>query len=126
LRFFIDECLSPHIATYLNEGGKHDAVHPLHVGQRGATDARVLARCITEDRIIVTENAGDFRKLAAREALHPGIILIPCVDRETSWHLLQVAISYLELINPQRPEDAIVNQALEVNLERTCRLTELP
>jgi predicted nuclease of predicted toxin-antitoxin system len=125
LKFFIDECLSSKLATYLNEGGKHDAVHPLHLGRRGEADAVVLARCIAEDRIIVTENAGDFRKLVAREAVHPGLILIPCVDRETSWRLLQVAISNLELANPQRPEDAIVNHILEVNREGACSLTPL-
>lgn len=95
MRFFIDECLSPQIATRLNESGRHEAVHPLHVGRRGDDDSVVVARCIAEDRIIVTENARDFRKVVAREAIHPGLIVMPCVDRETSWRLLQAAISHL-------------------------------
>jgi predicted nuclease of predicted toxin-antitoxin system len=115
LRFFIDECLSPAIATRLNEGGGHEAVHPLHVGRRGEDDATVLARCIAEDRIIVTENAGDFRKLAAREPFHPGLIVMPCVDKETSWRLLQAAIEHLDNRSGTRPEDEIVNNVLEID-----------
>jgi predicted nuclease of predicted toxin-antitoxin system len=122
LRFFIDECLSPQIAMRLNEGGQHEAVHPLHSGRRGEDDSVVVARCIAEDRIIVTENARDFRKLVAREAIHPGLIVMPCVDRETSWRLLQAAISHLEVIHPHRPEDAIANHALEVDINGICIL----
>jgi predicted nuclease of predicted toxin-antitoxin system len=81
VRFFIDECLSPQIARRLNESGQHDAVHPLDIGRRGEADSIVVARCIAEDRIIVTENARDFRKLVARETIHPGLIVMPCVDR---------------------------------------------
>jgi predicted nuclease of predicted toxin-antitoxin system len=126
VRFFVDECLSPQIAARLNEGGQHEAIHPLHVGRRGEDDTVVLARCIAEDRIIVTENARDFRKLVAREAIHPGLIVMPCVDRETSWRLLQAAISKLHFLSPERPEDAIVNHVLVVDVEEVCTLTPLP
>lgn len=126
MRFFIDECLSPQIAIRLNESGRHEAIHPLHVGRRGEDDAAVFARCLAEDRIIVTENARDFRKLAAHQTLHPGFVLMPCVDRETSWRLLQTAISHLEARNPQRPEDAAVNHVLDVSLEGICTLRPLP
>ena len=126
MRFFVDECLSPQIAVRLNNSGQHDAIHPLHVGRRGEDDTAVLARCLAEDRIIVTENARDFRKLVAREAIHPGLILMPCVDRETSWRFLQTAISHLALTNLRRPEDAIVNHVLEVDMVGVCTLTPLP
>jgi predicted nuclease of predicted toxin-antitoxin system len=82
VRFFIDECLSPQLAIRLNNTGRHDAVHPLHVGRRGEPDHRVLAWCIAEDRITVTENARDFRHLIGKTELHPGLIILPSVDRE--------------------------------------------
>jgi hypothetical protein len=44
LRLFIDESLSPDFALRLNDLGKFDAIHPLHVGRRGEPDHRVLAR----------------------------------------------------------------------------------
>jgi hypothetical protein len=42
---FIDECLSPQLALRLNRTGRHDAVHPLHIGRRREPDHRVLAWC---------------------------------------------------------------------------------
>lgn len=126
MRFFIDECLSPQIATRLNAGGVHEAVHPLHIGRRGEDDATVLVRCLAEDRVIVTENARDFRRLAARTPLHPGLIVMPCVGRETSWRLLSAAIARLETVDPRRPQDVIVNHVLEVGMDGLCTLMPLP
>ena len=79
--FFIDECLSPTLAQRLCERGVN-AIHPLQVGWRGKRGDIVLQRCIDEDRIIVTENAGDFRKLVSRIAMHPGLVILPSIDRE--------------------------------------------
>ena len=50
-----------------------------------------------EDRVIVTQNARDFRRLAARTELHPGLIILPFMDREGTWHLLQSAIAFLDV-----------------------------
>lgn len=112
MRFFIDECLSPQLAIRLNSTGQHDAVHPLHVGRRGAPDYRVLAWCIEEDRIIVSQNARDFRRLIGRTDLHPGLIILPSVGREKTWALLQAAIEFLECRG--QPMEIIVNHVLEV------------
>jgi len=79
---FIDECLSPQLALRLNQTGLHDAVHPLHVGRRGEPDHLVLAWCIAEVCVIVTENARDFRRPVGRVELHPGLIILPSIDRE--------------------------------------------
>lgn len=119
MRFFVDECLSPQLAIRLNSTGRHDAVHPLHVGRRGAPDHSVLAWCIEEDRIIVTQNARDFRRLIGRTKLHPGLIILPSVDREGTWTLLQAAIAFLE--NRGEPTRIMVNHVLEVQL--TTELT---
>jgi predicted nuclease of predicted toxin-antitoxin system len=79
VKLFIDECLSPQLATRLNATGRYDAVHPLHVGRRGEPDHRIVEWCIAEDRIIVTENARDFRRLIGRSELHPGLIILPAL-----------------------------------------------
>ena len=126
VRFFVDECLSPQIALRLNKSGEHDAIHPLHVGSRGEDDTSVLARCLAEDRIIVTENARDFRRLAAREPVHPGLIVMLCVDRETNWTLLQAAIAHLRSLDPTRPEDVALNHVIEVGVDVICTLRPLP
>jgi predicted nuclease of predicted toxin-antitoxin system len=113
VKLFIDECLSPKLATRLNATGDYDAVHPLHVGRRGEPDHRVLQRCIAEDRVIVTENARDFRRLVGRVQVHPGLIILPAIDREGTWTMLRSALAFLEARG--NPADAMVNHVLEVD-----------
>jgi predicted nuclease of predicted toxin-antitoxin system len=123
VRFFIDECLSPQLAIRLNNTGRHDAVHPLHVGRRGAPDHRVLAWCIEEDRVIVTENARDFRRLIGKIELHPGLIILPSVDREGTWTLLQAALAFLESLG--EPASIMINHVLEVRETGEVKLSSM-
>jgi predicted nuclease of predicted toxin-antitoxin system len=113
VKLFIDECLSPQLAVRLNATGRYDAVHPLHVGRRGEPDYRVLERCIAEDRVIVTENARDFRRLVGKTELHPGLIILPAIDREGTWKLLQAALAFIK--DHGEPRDVMVNHVLEVD-----------
>jgi predicted nuclease of predicted toxin-antitoxin system len=124
MRIFIDECLSPQLATRLNATGRHDAIHPLHVGRRGAPDHRVLKRCIAEDRVIVTENGRDFRRLAGRADIHPGLIIVPALDREATWAILQRAIAFLE--SRGDPMALMVNHVLDLDHRGEWTLTPLP
>jgi predicted nuclease of predicted toxin-antitoxin system len=75
-RFLINENLSPMLALHLRATHGFDAVHVNAVGLRGAPDPRVLAYATVEDRIIVTSNADDFRKLARRATAHPGLAVL--------------------------------------------------
>ena len=124
MRLFIDECLSPRVAERLNESGGHDAIHPLHVGRRGEDDHVVLARCVAEDRVLVPQNAHDFRNLVGREAIHPGLIVLPPVGQDEAHRLLADAIE--DLSTRGRPMDVMVNHVLEVEADGTCRLYALP
>jgi predicted nuclease of predicted toxin-antitoxin system len=113
LKLFIDECLSPQLAHHLNATGLHDAAHPRDFGRLGEPDHVVLARCIAEDRVIVTENAVDFRKLAARQEIHPGLIILPSAGRAESLRLLTDALVWLA--GRGKDSDVIVNHVLEVS-----------
>ena len=124
MKLFIDECLSPQLAIRLNATGLHDAVHPLHVGRRGEPDHRVLERCIREDRTIVTENGRDFRQLIGETDLHPGLIILPSIDREGTWTFLQAALVFIE--SRGNPADVMVNQVLELDATGALTLTALP
>jgi predicted nuclease of predicted toxin-antitoxin system len=123
VKIFIDESLSPGLAVRLNADVGCEAIHPLHVGRRGEPDHRVLARCIAEDRIIVTQNARDFRRLVGNTEIHPGLIILPSVDREGTWALLQAAIAFLK----QRgdPATAMVNHVLEISISGGIAFSEL-
>lgn len=124
MRFFIDELLSPQLAIRLNRSDRHEAIHPLHVGRRGEPDHRVLAWCVAEDRILVTQNARDFRRLVGKTDLHPGLIILPCLDREGTWTLLKAAIAFLEKKN--RPMDAMVSHVLEIDEAGKLTFAPLP
>jgi len=124
LNLFIDECLSPLLARVLNETGEHSAMHPRDMGRLGEPDHVVLSRCLAEERVIVTENAIDFRKLVSREEIHPGLIILPSVRRDEALRLLQEALGYLTKCGV--PADVMVNHVLEVFPDGTFRLFELP
>ena len=115
MKLFIDECLSPRLAAELNATGQHDAAHPRDRGRLGDPDHIVLARCLAEDRAIVTENAVDFRKLLGREELHPGLIIMPSVGRGRSVQLMTDAIAYLATFG--QPGDVMVNRILEISAD---------
>ena len=124
MKLFIDECLYPQLAARINARGRYDAVHPLHVGRCGELDHRVLAWCIAEDRVIVTENARDFRRLVGNTELHPGLIILPAIDREGTWALLLAALAFIE--DRGKPMDVMVNHVLEVDESGEMTLIPLP
>jgi len=124
LKLFIDECLSPQLAQALNAMGVHDAAHPRDIGRLGEPDHVVLARCIAEDRVIVTENAVDFRKLAGRQEIHPGLIILPSTGRAQSLRLLTDALIWLAAQG--NDGDMMVNHVLEVTAAGGVTLLPLP
>lgn len=124
MRLFIDECLSPELAARLNETEAHDALHPRDYGRLGEPDHLVLRRCLDEDRVIVTQNARDFRRLVGREEVHPGLIILPAVGRERSWALL---LSVLQAIAAQcDPTNAMVNRVAEADTSGAVQFSALP
>ena len=124
MRLFLDECLSPKIAQALNAEGIHVVLHPRDFGGLGASDSRVLVRCIEQDLVLVTANARDFRALVSTQEVHPGLIILPSVGRERSEALLRDAIAFLSGYG--NPMDVIVNHVLEVSSEAKMGLSKLP
>jgi predicted nuclease of predicted toxin-antitoxin system len=124
MRLFLDECLSPRVANELMAEDGYYVVHPRNQGGLGEADHTVLARCVADDLIIVTENARDFRALAARADVHPGMIILPCLDRFAAKNLLKEAITYLRSLGD--PSEIMVNKVLEVEVDGTFELYNLP
>ena len=124
MRLFLDECLSPQIAQSLNAEGVHLAQHPRDFGGLGAPDHQVLARCIDQDLVLVTQNARDFRALVNVSDIHPGLVVLPHVGRVRSEVLLRAAIDFLSVRGD--PMDTMVNHVLEVSADGTMSLFPLP
>ena len=125
MRFFIDECISPTLSQHLNHG-PHDAIHPRDRGRLRDSDHVVFARAIAEDRVIVTENAEDFRKLAGKVDLHPGVIILPSVARAEAQRLMDLVVAHLAKAAGDRPQDLLVNSVLTITTEAEIRIDPLP
>jgi hypothetical protein len=89
-------------------------------------DHVVFARAIEADRIIVTENADDFRKLAGRVNVHPGLIILPSVARAEAQRLMDIVIAHLTDAGGERPQDLLVNSVLTITLAADIRIDPLP
>jgi len=111
VRFLIDECLSLDLVAVAGHEG-HDAHHVAHVGKAGWKDWNVVRYARDGDFVLVTNNASDFRRLYAAEALHAGlVILIPVVDRVRQQKLFRAALDELAVIGEP------INRVLEVDLD---------
>lgn len=125
MKFFIDECISPTLSRHLNQG-LHDAIHPRDRGRLRDADHVVFARAIAEDRVIVTENAEDFRKLAGNVDLHPGMIILPSVARAEAQRLMDLVVAHLAKAGGDRPQDLLVNSVLTITAKAEIRIDPLP
>lgn len=114
MKFLIDECLSHHYAQALADRGYPDTIHPIHVGLRGLRDVKIVERALFDDRVIVTVNGRDYRKLLAKMPLHPGAIIAEALDNELTWQLILAALAYIEI--QTNPADYMVNRVVEVSL----------
>ena len=124
VKLFIDECLSPMLAERANERGNCWAQHARDLGRLRDSDEQVLDHCVNEDRIIITANAEDFRKLVGRVELPPGLIILPAVGREQSWSLLEAALEHAASKGDARA--VMLNHVIEVDKEANCAMYELP
>jgi peptidoglycan/xylan/chitin deacetylase (PgdA/CDA1 family) len=73
--------------------------------------------------VIVTENARDFRKLLGKVDLHPGLIILPAIDREGTWRMLRKVIEFLATRGD--PMKTMVNHVAEIDLSETVGLSPI-
>jgi hypothetical protein len=91
-RFLIDENLSPMLASHLTGTHGFDAVHLNSAGLRGANDVDVLAYAVANDRIVMTSNADDYRKLARNTVAHSGLAVLLAVLLDAVGRRLQIEL----------------------------------
>lgn len=128
MRFFIDEDLSPKLVEECYQAG-YDATSVRDRGMLRATDRDVAKLCFAEDRVLVTNNATDFLKLAEEDGMHPGLIFLPLGSRAEMRSWMKVAIDAIEERAAETSIDAaslMINNVLEVDEEGRCDLFEHP
>jgi predicted nuclease of predicted toxin-antitoxin system len=104
-RFLIDENLSPRLVIPARERG-YVAMHVNHLGLRTETDWDLLKVIESEDWVLVTNNAIEFRRYRNIE-IHPGVVfLVPSVRGLDQIRLFDRVLDYIEtvpdLINSDR------------------------
>jgi hypothetical protein len=124
VRLLLDENVSPSLARRLAAKG----VNAWHTRDRGlscAEDHVVWRRAIDEDRVVVTINARDFVKLAAREELHGGLITLPFgFGPDGQWALLGPVIDWA-LAEEAAGRD-LLNRWVRIDGGGAWRVTDLP
>jgi predicted nuclease of predicted toxin-antitoxin system len=128
MKFFIDENLSPQLASTCHARG-YDATSLRDRSGLSRLDHSIAAMCLEEERICVTANAGDFRELAEVRGVHPGLITVPSVSRARQIELLEAAISFIEETAQATgldPAALMINHVVEIDEAGACELCELP
>ena len=76
MKFLVDECLSPGLATLARERGHAESTHVTWLGLASAKDWTIARRAVDEGFVLVTNNAADFAALYQCEELHAGLVCL--------------------------------------------------
>lgn len=125
-KLLIDEDLSPSVAQRLRDEDGIDAAAVRDRGKLSATDAAVLDCAFDEDRILVTANVGDFRRLACARELHAGIVLVEDGEllRDEQLAAVRRAVAAIEGELAQKRD--MVNRVAIVRADGTVTFEALP
>ncbi len=129
MKLWIDEDLSPSLVDVAHVHGL-DATCSRDRRMLGSSDLEVLRCCIDEDRTLVTNNVGDFRRLCETRSLHPGLIVLPTAARTVQRELLVDALVHVDRRRSDTgaadPGEFMINRVVEVSDAGTCVDFPLP
>jgi predicted nuclease of predicted toxin-antitoxin system len=121
----IDECLSPALARDAESLG-FAAAHCRDRGLLGLKDHEIAKRCFEEGLVLVTHNAGDFRKLLGKAELHPGLVILQENVLQGSRLQLKAALQHIERASAGDSTRYMVNRVVFVDQRGTVSEQELP
>jgi len=117
MKILIDEDLSPKIAEWLRVHKGIDALHVRDRGLLGKVDPVILEIAYCDDRILVTANVKDFRRLARQRELHPGIVFFLHGNLKVKKQLELMRIVMEALEQELEAGRDMVNRALEIEFD---------
>ena len=125
MKFLIDECLSPKLATIARTRGFPESTHITWLGLRSRQDWALVRRAVDDGYVLVTNDRADFTSLMEREPVHPGLV---CVNMAHGLMSLAVQQALFEHALGRIADDDLAGQVLEVTLtaDRTVRVDRYP
>ena len=82
MRFLVDECTGPAVATWLREQGYN--VFSVYHESRGLDDDNVIKKAFVENWILITNDKDFGEKIFREQRPHRGVILLRLEDERTS------------------------------------------
>jgi predicted nuclease of predicted toxin-antitoxin system len=128
VKLFVDENLSPTLVRVAHDHG-YDATCSRDRDLLGLSDHRLLALCVEEERVLVTENAGDFRALCATAGIHPGLILLPSTTGEQQRRLFATLLEHVATsagAANEEPADFMLDRVIEIDNDGAITMESLP
>lgn len=121
MKFLIDECLSPELATLARARGHPESTHVTWLGLAGRKDWAIARRAIDGGYVLVTNNTGDFRRLYAREKVHVGLV---CLNVAPGLMSLELQKRLFLLALAELGDDEPTNEVLEItaHADQTVRI----
>jgi len=86
VKLWADACVTPTLEGVAHARG-YEGTSNRQRGLLTALDPQLYPTVVEGDWVFITNNEVDFRKLAAAEGLHPGLIILPQgrVDQQQAW-----------------------------------------
>ena len=104
MKFLIDECLSPELATDARRRGFPESRHVTWLGLGSKTDWVIVQRAVADGYVLVTNNTTDFKRLVGRETIHPGLVCLTVAHEvmglAAQKRLFSLALDHLPRTNP--------------------------
>jgi predicted nuclease of predicted toxin-antitoxin system len=129
VKLWFDEDLSPTLVQVAHEHGL-EATCNRDRGALGHKDAQLRALVQTEDYVLVTDNASDFRPMYARDDIHPGLLIIPAGDgRARQQELTRAVIAWIANAAADRGQTSaqfMINKLVEIDSDGLTVAYDLP
>ncbi len=121
MKFLIDECLSPRLATIARERGYAESTHVTWLGLGAWQDWALVRRAVADGYVLVTNDRADFTSLMERESGHPGLV---CVTVAHGLNSLDVQAGLFQLVLTRLADEDLAGRVLEIALraDRTVRI----
>ncbi|MEI8299746.1 MAG: DUF5615 family PIN-like protein [Pseudomonadota bacterium] len=113
MKFLIDECLSPELATLARARGFGGSTHVTWLGLGGRPDWDIARRAVDDGFVFVTNNNRDFLALYRREELHAGLV---CLTIEPSVRGIDMQLAVFTAVLAELADEEPYSGVLDVQV----------